>query len=193
MRFYAEQPSLTEAIRVAALCSYKGKRHPHQRQHPDILNEAGRRLQARQEELESCRTFDELFEYVGDVIGPIGGIGRHGVTAYDIATRIGAYLGLAPAYVYLHRGTREGARALGLRGEKLSRDQFPPAFHILTPAELENCLCNYKDELRAITGARSMQADRRGPQRGLSLAETSLVRSRGLQRLQKLANAPRSD
>jgi hypothetical protein len=165
MRFYANQPSLTDAIRVATLSEYEGKRHRHQRQHPDILDEAGRRLQARQKELEACRgrPFDELFEYVGDIIGSIEQIGR--LAVYDIATRIGAYLGLTPEYIYLHRGTREGARALGLRGKKLSRDQLPPAFHTLTPAELENCLCNFKDELRVITGSRSMQADSRGPQR----------------------------
>jgi hypothetical protein len=36
---------------------------------------------------------------------------------YDIAHRIGAYLRREPEAVYLHAGTREGARALNLGGE----------------------------------------------------------------------------
>ena len=37
------------------------------------------------------------------------------LTVYDVAHRIGAYLQLEPDVVYLHRGTRIGARYLGLR------------------------------------------------------------------------------
>jgi hypothetical protein len=154
MYFYAAQRPLTKAVRVAALCLDEcGKRHDHQRRiRRGLLSEAERRLQARQEELAACATFDELFESVCEVVGGILGIGRRGVTAYDIATRIGASRGLKPAYIYLHCGTLEGARTLGLRGRKLSRDQFPEAFRALTPAELEDCLCIFKNELRTIGG-----------------------------------------
>ena len=155
MRFYATRPSFTEAIRVAALClNENGKRHPHQcRIRRGLLPEAERRLQAGQEELAVCATFDELFEWICEVIGPIKGIGCGGVTPYDIATRIGAYLDREPAYIYLHNGTLKGARALGLRGRRLSRDQLPHAFRALEPAELEDCLCSFKDELLAIAAS----------------------------------------
>ena len=42
----------------------------------------------------------------------IRGIGV--LTVYDVATRIAAHLDLEPARVYVHAGTAEGARALGL-------------------------------------------------------------------------------
>jgi hypothetical protein len=51
---------------------------------------------------------------------------------YDIAHRIGAYYGKSPAFIYLHRGTKEGAAALGLRGETLD----PAAFSRLMPAQI---------------------------------------------------------
>jgi hypothetical protein len=157
MRFYAACSTLTEAIRRAALClGQDGRRHDHQRQiRRGLLPEVERRLQARQEELAACASFHELFETVCEAAGSIKWIGRHGVTSYDIATRIGAYLGLKPEYIYLHNGTLEGARALGLSGRRLSRDQLPKAFRTLTPAELENCLCSFKDDFRAIAGSRS--------------------------------------
>jgi hypothetical protein len=74
------------------------------------------------------------------------------LTIYDITHRIGAHLGLAPERVYLHRGTRVGARALGLgRGRAtLELRELPPEFHRLTAAEAEDCLCIYKDRLGAM-------------------------------------------
>jgi hypothetical protein len=71
---------------------------------------------------------------------------------YDIAHRIGAYLGKPPALVYLHRGTKKGAANLGFRGETLDPAMLPSPFSRLTPSEIEDCLCIYKDELRGISG-----------------------------------------
>ena len=67
---------------------------------------------------------------------------------YDIAQRIGAYLGKAPTLIYLHRGTKEGAAILGFHGETVDACKLPPAFSRLAPAEIEDCLCIYKDQLR---------------------------------------------
>jgi hypothetical protein len=77
------------------------------------------------------------------MIGPLA--------VYDITQRIGRYLGLEPEDVYLHRGTREGARALGLCGETVKKDQFPAAFQRLSAAEIEDCLCIFKDELKRVS------------------------------------------
>jgi hypothetical protein len=74
-RFYADQPSFTDAIRVAALCLVEDdKRHDHQRRiGRGLLPKAERQLQDRKRKLESCKTFDELFATVCDVVGRIKG------------------------------------------------------------------------------------------------------------------------
>ncbi len=148
LRFYADQPSLAAAIEVAALCKMpNGKRHPHQyRIRGRALAEARRRLLAG--DMANARTFDELHELVA---AAVRGVWKKAeLTIYDIAHRIGAHLGLAPERVYLHRGTRDGARELGLgRGRAwLELHELPREFHRLTPAEAEDCLCIYKDHLR---------------------------------------------
>jgi hypothetical protein len=90
--------------------------------------------------------FAELHGLVEREIGDIPRIGC--LAVYDVAHRIGAFLRIAPALVYLHRGTREGARALGFRGKTVHPDELPVEFRTLPAAEIEDCLCIYKRELR---------------------------------------------
>jgi hypothetical protein len=153
MRFYARQPSLREAIREAALCRVEdGKRHPHQRRIPGhVLAKAERALQERAERLAKADSFDALHTEVCAGIGNIRGIGD--LAVYDIAHRIGAYLKLEPDLVYLHAGTRAGAKALGLSGEKLARGQLPADLQRLKASELEDCLCIYRSMLRGAAAA----------------------------------------
>jgi hypothetical protein len=79
-------------------------------------------------------------------IGPIRGIGD--LTVYDITHRIGAYIRRQPDVVYLHASTRKGARALHLSGKAIELSEFPTEFRRLSAAEIEDCLCIYKDALR---------------------------------------------
>ena len=76
----------------------------------------------------------------------VPGIGP--VTIYDTAQRIGYRLGLAPDRVYLHAGTREGARKLGLdtSHEYLLPEELPFPLQKLAPADVEDFLCRYKDK-----------------------------------------------
>lgn len=130
-----------------------GKRHPHQRRIPGAaLQEAVQRLQA--VDLAAAETFDELHDVINAAVRHIDMIGP--LTVYDIAHHLGAFLGLEPTRVYLHRGTREGARALGLgRGlHTLDLDDLPPELQRLTAAEAEDCLCIYKAQLRATLAGR---------------------------------------
>jgi hypothetical protein len=153
--FYANCGSLTEAIRLAANAIAApsvrpdGNRHPHQRQSTQELQEMEAKLQARAPDLGKCAAFHELFNLVGEIIRKrkVGDL-----AVYDVATRIGAYLGLEPELVYLHAGTKEGALALGLgRGRRtLAVHELPEAFWQLKPREIEDCLCIFKDRLRAI-------------------------------------------
>ncbi len=154
MRFYAGQPTLADAVRVAAGCvRADGKRHPHQYRIPAAsLQKAVRRLQ--RVDLAAAETFDELHELIADAIADVYMLGP--LTVYDIAHRLGAFLDREPTRVYLHRGTRDGARALDLgRGRlALDLDELPREFHRLTAAEAEDCLCIYKAQIALADGRR---------------------------------------
>jgi hypothetical protein len=93
------------------------------------------------------RSFHELYGIVRDRIGGIRGVGE--LTVYDTALRIGGKLGLEPDRVYLHSGTRVGARNLGLnwRAAFLQVSDLPAKLRVLKPREVEDLLCVFKDEL----------------------------------------------
>jgi hypothetical protein len=150
LKYYALQRSLEDAIELAALSKLpSGKRHPHQYRIPgQVLNTAKDELLAIAPELQSCQTFADLIKQVNAAIRPIKGIGE--LAVYDISLRIGAYLELAPQRVYIHSGTRSGAKAIGIYdGQKsIALNKLPTPFHQLTPREAEDCLCIYKDALK---------------------------------------------
>ena len=81
------------------------------------------------------------------------GIGE--LAVYDITCRIGAFLDIRPERIYLHAGTRDGARALGLglRGASVRKADLPGDFGRLSPAEIEDCLCIYKSDIQRLTAA----------------------------------------
>jgi hypothetical protein len=144
MRFFKERVSLSDAISNAVRPG--GRKHVHQFRIPSaLLNEAERRLLAVADDLAQARDFAAIHWLVESQIGSLRGIGD--LAIYDIAHRIGAFLGKVPALVYLHRGTKEGAAKLGLRGKALDPNALPPAFSPLTPAEIDDCICIYKDWL----------------------------------------------
>jgi hypothetical protein len=64
-------------------------------------------------------------------------------------------LGYKPKYVYLHRGTREGARAMQ---KDVNRTYIPkkefPEFQKLETYDIENILCIYKNHLERIYKAK---------------------------------------
>lgn len=145
-----------EAITYAALCLLpNGKRHPHQYRVPrSALAEGERNLQACSSEIVRCRSFPELHEIVARELRDIYRIGV--LTVYDVASRIGAHLNIEPDRVYLHAGTAEGARALGLeyRRESVALDELPLPFQRLRPREAEDCLCIFKDALVSLAAGK---------------------------------------
>jgi hypothetical protein len=151
LEYYASQSSFSEAIRVSVL-SFTGKdekRHDHQRRIPkNTLNIAETRLQDSADELRCASSFDELHGLIDARIGGIQGIGE--LTVYDVAHRIGAYLKLQPDFVYLHAGTRSGARRFGLRGTKIDPRQLPDPFRKLSAGEIEDCLCIYRKQIAKV-------------------------------------------
>lgn len=121
----------------------------HQRRiRKGLMNECVEKFTCHLDEVKRCKSFAELYETVGKVIGGTKGIGE--VTDYDVALRFGAYLNKPPQRVYLHAGALEGARAIfGNDPQKREKPKsgptplewFPEEFQELQPAELENLLC----------------------------------------------------
>ena len=147
LAFYAEQPSLDHALEVVATWrNPEGKVERHQRRlRRDVKRVAGELI--RRLELRAATSFEVVFERVQEALGGVHGAGD--LVVYDVALRLAAVLGLPPQRVYLHRGSRSGARALGIRTNErsLPLDAFPREFRRLHAWEIENLLCVYKHRL----------------------------------------------
>jgi hypothetical protein len=145
--WFIRQPTLRDATKNAALArSSKGKRYSHQRRiKRAAIQEALSILPNESDRIKRCRTFAELFKLIDTALEDVSGIGE--LYVYDTSLRIGAKLNLFPEKVYLHAGTRLGARALGLPNvPTLSVSEFPKEFRALKPHEIEDALCIFKDE-----------------------------------------------
>jgi len=152
LEYFGGQKNLSDAIRVAALAiTCNGKRHPHQRRIPGLLLEHYRRgLMRKRRALNSCKNFHELMAISQSVADKIW---KHSeLTVYDTAHRVGAHLKRHPDRVYMHAGTRDGTRALGLRPRfpYVFPRELPSAFRRLKPYEIEDCLCIYKGTLKKL-------------------------------------------
>lgn len=143
-------PSLELAIHHAALAiDRRGKRFSHQCRIPiDALQRAKALLGGEAARLGESRTFHELHAFLAKTLKSVRGLGE--LYVYDSGLRIGAFLGLAPSHVYLHAGTRTGARALGLDLSQgfLRVSELPKPIQELQPHEIEDFLCIYKGRLR---------------------------------------------
>jgi hypothetical protein len=145
-------PSFRDCVRQAGLARRPdGKRLDHQRRiRPDALRAFAQLLVRKEKAMRSCRTFEELHSLIDAASRKLWKSAE--LTVYDTALRIGSYLKLEPEEVYLHRGTREGARALGFDGNRRSirPDELPREFRRLKPREIEDCLCIYEPDLRRL-------------------------------------------
>ncbi len=160
-RWLARQPSIEAAIKTAAMAvSPSGKRLNHQRRIPlEVLRAWTRSILRRKARIAQARRFSALYDLLNEAATDLYGIGP--LTVYDTAVRIGAFLRLTPDYVYLHAGTRDGAKALGVgRGERLKRSELPAAFHCLSPGDIEDCLCIYKRQIKSVMQRNTAAAPR---------------------------------
>jgi hypothetical protein len=152
LAYFRARQTDAEAISDAALARLPGgKRHPHQYRVPlTALSESRKRLLENLMELRTCGSFDELIRSVERLIRPIPGIGE--LAVYDTAHRVGARLGVTPAKVYLHAGTRDGAKTLGLDWKRpaLEMTELPPELQALTAQEAEDFLCIYREYFTAL-------------------------------------------
>lgn len=99
-------------------------------------------------QIKSCKNFCELFELIHkEIEREVYGIGE--MYTYDISFYLSVNLGFKPKYVYLHKGTKIGARKLGLNVNRIyiAKDEFPEEFKELEVYDIENLLCIYKNHL----------------------------------------------
>ena len=150
--WFRRQPTLESAIEQAALATNsKGKRYSHQRRlKKTALEEARRVLLMNSKTIAQSKSFDDLFSLVETMVEPITGIGE--LYIYDTSLRIGAKLHYLPTKVYLHAGTRKGAWALGFEGRAraLKVSEMPSELRQLEPQEIEDVLCIFKADLKAV-------------------------------------------
>ncbi|MEW6241261.1 MAG: hypothetical protein AB1564_10685 [Chloroflexota bacterium] len=148
--WFKSQPSLSKAVKNAGLAiNSEGKRYSHQRRiKRGLLPRVEKILSKNIKAIERCSSFDELFDLIDVLLMPVDGIEE--LYVYDTSLRIGAKLNLFPTKVYLHAGTRDGAKALGLNGKQktVKPSDLPNDYHILKPHEIEDVLCIFKDELK---------------------------------------------
>lgn len=145
--FFKSCKTLEEAVSYAALARDNESKFSHQyRISNDALEDSRIILLKEIEKISKVRTFHELFELINSLIRPIHGIGD--LVIYDTALRIGIKLGIKPEYIYLHAGTKEGAKNLGLpiNTPFLHKSQIPKEFRDLEADQIESIFCIYKND-----------------------------------------------
>lgn len=164
------QKTLPDAIeRACASICENGLLHSHQWRPFHIWPEAPKKatelLKPLASRIAASRNFDDdLYPIICTTLARCKGTGL--LASYDIACRIGAWMRskLEPIQVFLHRGTREGAKAVGVR---VNRERAPMSDfredlrQSLTAAQMEDMLCIYRGTLARI--ARNGQVERTSP------------------------------
>jgi hypothetical protein len=156
MMWFRNQGSFEDAMRLATQAQdCRGRRYSHQRRiKSQAITGASRALAEAHDDLRKCSSFHELWSLIGSTLDSIKGVRE--LYVYDCASRLGAHLGLEPEKVYLHAGTREGAKNLGLLSQEgmrtlwLEPTKLPVALRKLPPSDVENLLCIYKVELAGL-------------------------------------------
>jgi hypothetical protein len=147
IEFVLSQDKLVKAIKVAAQAVDRNNRiHDHQqRVGRKNLNKFAKKLCTCKAQISKVNDFDALHGIVESK--KFQGIGK--LTIYDTAHRIGTRLKKLPDKIYLHGGTKTGARILlgSLpRQDYLFPNELPLPFQRtdLEPWEIEDILCIFK-------------------------------------------------
>lgn len=149
--YYKHLPTLSDTIDKATKALFKeGNKLEHQwRINDKILAHVAKNLKKREKEIRESTSFERIYEIVNDE--SILGFGD--LAKYDTTLRIASKLYIQPAKVYLHRGTKDGAKAIGINVRKkryLEVHELPKAFldaidaQIINVLHVEDILCIYK-------------------------------------------------
>ncbi len=122
-----------------------GKMHGHQRRVAHKLEEGLEVSLSDNIQFNDFNSFESIYSWIKSVTDRVKGLGI--TTAYDVARRLGAWLGMQPKIVYLHAGAAEGAKKLVIKGETVFLNDFPQEIQKLGATHAENFLCIYKNRL----------------------------------------------
>ena len=168
--WFRKHSSLRAAIESAARAlDEQGRRYSHQsRIRRESIRHATAALLAAEDRIARVTAFDELLDTITAQLRAVAGVGD--LYRYDTAFRIGAYLDCFPTRVYLHAGTRVGARALGLayQQDSLGMSEAPAELRHRAPYEVEDILCIYKGWFGRGSGSTAVCPPRRRGRRGHS-------------------------
>ena len=157
IKAFKNMTSITDVIEKAALMTIgKDKRHPHHRlKSKKTLETAKDILLKNQTEISKAYNFHNLHEIIIKALNGTKGIGP--LYCYDTAFLIGAHLGKLPEKIYLHAGTKKGAKnmAIDIMSKKYIGIKDLPCHEIFERSslklyEIEDFLCIYKEELASI-------------------------------------------
>lgn len=156
LQWFRSQPDLETAVDVAARAvDHEGKRYSHQYKiRADSISSARQSLAKNLDRIKGAPNFGVLLRTLNEILGPTDGVAE--LYVYDCALRIGAFVGHLPKQIFLHAGTRDGARALGLKWKErfLYISDLPDELRVLEPYEIEDVLCIYKDKFALALGGR---------------------------------------
>jgi hypothetical protein len=156
MAWFASQSlKMPEVIERACESVISDSVHSHQQRPfgiwPNAPKQASDLLKLLADQIGAAADFDGLHTIISNKLAAVKGIGA--LRYYDVARRIGEWLHpkLEPTEVYLHRGTREAAKAMRLPvKDRLPVSVLPEGLRSLTPAQAENALCIYRAPIARI-------------------------------------------
>ncbi len=156
LMFFRKLP-LEQALEFAALAKDSiGKRFSHQRRLTrQCLQQGKQAIMSMRGDFQKATSFEEVLQLVQMVTSKVHGLGE--LYAYDTALRISAKTGHEPKHVYLHAGTRVGAKRLGIRTncDYVPMAELPEALKLLKPHEVESFLCIYKNQFGSVVERRA--------------------------------------
>lgn len=153
---YAGVPLEDAIMRAGMGKRADGSHHPHLYRVPTLaLRQGVAQMLIEMNAIRACSDFDALHGKLARIAQSINGLGK--LWVYDTAVALAGCLAIAPSQIYLHAGTAEGARALGVRARKRwHKSEWPQEFidSGLTADDLENFLCIYRRQLEMIDSKR---------------------------------------
>ncbi|WP_342619296.1 hypothetical protein [Rhodoferax sp. GW822-FHT02A01] len=154
---FFKEISQEKALEFAALAKdSRGNRFSHQRRLTrESLQQGKQAIMSMLGAFQKANSFEEVLQIVRGVTSKVHGLGE--LYAYDTALRISAKTGHEPKHVYLHAGTRVGAKRLGIPTNRdyVPMTELPEALLLLKAHEVESFLCLYKNHFGSVVERRA--------------------------------------